>query len=186
MVPQYFFQIFFKFYKISFLSFLKYAGIQNHVDLIVSKRLGLQTLRHLEEKPAFFSITYNGDSALSLLQDLTIWAQQILKQNLKVVPLLDIRDPSRFVEKTSVERKLLSSLLYELAKRFAASNISGSINISRKPVFDAFWGFFLNFHPFEQHLCDFKGKCINFKLMCNNIFSTAVSYSYHRMKAASK
>ena len=123
---------------------------------------------------------------INLLQEQKTWVEEFLTQNVKVAPLIDIRDPSRFVEKTSVERKLLSSLLYELAKKFAASNISGSINISRKPVFDAFWGFFLNFHPFEQHLCDFKGKCINFKLMCNNIFSTAVSYSYHRMKAASK
>ena len=121
---------------------------------------------------------------INLLQEQKTWVEEFLTQNVKVAPLIDIRDPSRFVEKTSVERKLLSSLLYELAKTFAASN--NAATVSRKPVFHAFWAFFPNFHQFEQHLFEFKGKNMTFKLMCNDIFSSAVSYLNHRMKAAVK
>ena len=123
---------------------------------------------------------------LYLLQEMKKWVEDFLKQNVKVAPLLEIRDPSRWVEKATVERKLLSSVLYELAKMFAASSANASVNVSRKLVFDAFWSYFPNFPLFEQQVCAFKGNRLSFKLMCNSIFSSAVSSSTHRLKATSK
>ena len=97
-------------------------------------------------------------------------------------PLLAISDSACLVEKTTVERKLLSSLLYDLAKAFAASTLARSSNVDRKLAFEALWSSLPNFHPFENQSCVFKEKRIPFKIMCSNVFSTAVSYSYHRMK----
>jgi len=88
------------------------------------------------------------------------------------------------VEKTTVERKLLSSLLYDLAKAFTSSTIAGtaSINVDRKLAFEALWAFLPNFHPYENQSCVFKKEPKPFKIMCSNIFSGFVSDSNHRMK----
>ena len=122
--------------------------------------------------------TYEFTFLSSTLQAMVVWVQRFLKENKKIGPLLEITHPMGFVHKTCVERKVLSSLIYELAKKFAASSFSSS---GRRIAFDTLWSFFPNFHAFERHPCAYKDRQVFFKIMCNNMFSTAVSYSYNRM-----
>ena len=115
------------------------------------------------------------------------WVHGFLKDNMKVQPLQGISTSSGFIEKNAVQRKLLSSLVYDLGKRFAISNFHSQNQVSRKLAFEALWAFFPNFHEFENHLCSFKEKQVSLKTMCSRMFSTSVSYSINRMmKSASK
>lgn len=111
------------------------------------------------------------------------WVHAFLSSNPKVSPVREITSPEGFVDKNALPRKLLSSLIYDMAKQYAVSNIRN--NVSRKEVFDAFWGFFFNLHAFEKHSCSFKEKPLSLKMMCNHMFSTAVSYSLNRMTKSS-
>ena len=110
------------------------------------------------------------------------WVTSFMETNKKVAPLLKISQPLAFVEKARVERKLLSSLINELAKSFG-SDYPVSMSPYRRKAFDAMWSFFDNFRQFEQYPCVYKdNNSVGFNTMCYHMFTTAVSATYNRLK----
>ena len=117
-------------------------------------------------------------------QAMVAWVHGVLKDNVKVQPLQEISSSCGFIEKTTVQRKLLSSLIYDLAKQFAISSFDSRND--RKLAFNVFWAFFPNFDGFENDLCSFKEEQVSFKNMCSKIFTTNVSYTLNRMMKIAK
>ena len=113
------------------------------------------------------------------------WSYDFLQSNRKVGPLKMLGDPSALVDKTSVERKVLSSLINEMAKEITRK-FPPDVKFCRKKAFDAVWTVLDNIQPFQQHPCLYKDKMVPLSVMCYDMFTTAVSCSYHRLKKMQK
>ena len=91
-------------------------------------------------------------------------------QSDKVVALLDVADPRGFRDKSSIERKLLSSCLYDLAKEYLVRSPS----LDHKVVFKAFWSLCVNLHPFENQFCPYKSRESTLKALSCAVFTSVV------------
>ena len=91
-------------------------------------------------------------------------------QSDKVVALLDVADPRGFQDKSSIERKLLSSCLYDFAKEYCARFSF----IAHKTAFQAFWNRCVNLHPFENQFCPYKSRESTLKALSCAIFTSVV------------
>ena len=114
-------------------------------------------------------------------QSLDSLVSQFLEGNAKVTPLMTM-DPSVFVGKDALERKILSAMFSDLAKVFIAQYPVSEISW-RKRVFDLLWSKFVKFQTFEDDPCEYKERSnVKFKRMCYQIFTTSISFGYNRKK----
>ena len=96
--------------------------------------------------------------------------------------LLAVDGDSRvFRDKFSLERKLLSSCLYDFAKSYLARFSA----VAHKTAFQSFWSFCQNLHPFENQFCAYKNREATLKALACAVF-TSVVYSLRSKKSGNK
>ena len=123
--------------------------------------------------------------SLSFNKALVSWCIEFLQSNIKVESLRHLSDPSVLVDKMSVERKVLSSLINELAKELTG-RFPPDVDFDRKKAFGTLWTVLDNIQPFMQHSCLYKDRMVTLSAMCYSMFTTAVSCAYHRIKKMNK
>ena len=130
----------------------------------------------------FFFLAFYSSFCLTFFhQGMIVWIHEMMRSNPKVTTLQQLVSPSGLVDKTSLERRVLSSLMNELAKQFTL-RFFPSMQVSRRKAFDVVWSTFDNFLPFAQHPCVYKDKMLPLNSMCYDMFTTAISCTYSRLK----
>jgi len=127
-------------------------------------------------------MSLNSADQLQLKSEMSVWlSDDFIPGNKKIAALQEITNISCFLSKESVERKLLSSVCYDLGKQHYWKFYPRIQSV--KPLFELFWTSFPNFASFQFVYVPYKpAQNYTFKSMCVDYANKAVASVRYKQK----
>lgn len=126
----------------------------------------------------FFFFSFSHFQAL----DDWFW-KKFFPNNIKIEALKKVTDGESLLERSSVERKLISSLCYDFGKEFPLDFLVN--NSSKKRLFCLLWNEMPNLHPFALMLVPHKNRQVSFKAACYDIVSSTIA-NFRRLRGVKR
>ena len=105
---------------------------------------------------------------------------EFFPNNIKIEALKKVDNGDCFLEKNTVERKLISSLCYDFGKEFPHQFLAS--NSSKKRLFCLLWNELPNLHPYKMMTIPHKNRQVSFKAACYDIVSSTIA-NFKRLRS---